>query len=371
MSDRMTRKAGFTLTELVVVIAVALVLVGISIPALAKARSHGRLVTCANNLRQIHAAFNLRTSGPAPLVRLPDAGEWQGLVAGSAQAADRLLWCPDGTAAEAADGPSGIVFNTWHGNGQGNPNSSRLHGQAPWRPYFEHISDDRWIEVRFYMPNRPEIRLVVEHTRLSGESWQAVVLEEPETFRTDAILLSDGKRMTNIAAGAAIEYSATRPTDYGYNLMASNLTDPRMPRVLVMDYTQSIIDFDGLPLAANDDDSISRIPRDRHLGRINALMSDGSVQSFDGPAIDRHSDELHPRSRMYAIANSRGPEPGAASDYVLAAGAPASGGSDAGGGDGVGNGKDNGNGSGKGNGSGSGNGEDNGTGGGKGKGKPR
>jgi prepilin-type processing-associated H-X9-DG protein len=69
--------------------------------------------------------------------------------------------------------------------------------------------------------------------------------------------------------------------DYGYNIMASDLGQPRQGRRLVMDYQKSIIDFDGFPLPDNNDDDADRwLPKYRHRKKINVLMSDGSVQAM-------------------------------------------------------------------------------------------
>ncbi len=50
---------GFTLVELLVVIAVIAVLVGLLMPVLAGARDRGRQSTCTSNLRQIGVAFRM------------------------------------------------------------------------------------------------------------------------------------------------------------------------------------------------------------------------------------------------------------------------------------------------------------------------
>jgi prepilin-type N-terminal cleavage/methylation domain-containing protein len=52
------RHAGFTLVELLVVVAVIALLIGLLLPALTKAREQGRLMICLNNARTITMAAN-------------------------------------------------------------------------------------------------------------------------------------------------------------------------------------------------------------------------------------------------------------------------------------------------------------------------
>jgi prepilin-type N-terminal cleavage/methylation domain-containing protein len=75
-------RAGFTLIELLVVIGIIVVLVGILVPVVGRARASGQSAACLSNLRQISLAFHSyadanKTSLPDPSV---SQESWESLL---------------------------------------------------------------------------------------------------------------------------------------------------------------------------------------------------------------------------------------------------------------------------------------------------
>lgn len=77
MKIRTSRRAGFTLVEIMIVVAIIGLLAAIAIPNFVKARETAQTNACVNNLRQIDGAVDqyaleagLTTGGSAPMAQL-------------------------------------------------------------------------------------------------------------------------------------------------------------------------------------------------------------------------------------------------------------------------------------------------------------
>ncbi|MHB9026557.1 MAG: type II secretion system protein [Armatimonadota bacterium] len=96
------KRHGFTLVEIMVVIAITTLLAGMLFVVFAKAREKARQTVCLSNQRQIGMALLMAAQDRGEV--LPDAGEWQEVV--NAYGVTSKLWdCPSNSAQGTASAP--------------------------------------------------------------------------------------------------------------------------------------------------------------------------------------------------------------------------------------------------------------------------
>ena len=296
----MKRTNGFTLIEVLLVIAILGLLAGMLFPPFRRSRAKGRQLRCASNLRQIAIAYGCHMaddekSRARPLIGFGWAGELLSYLH-----TPKILICPGdralggGTGRDGETGRSGlpgIVVDVWGRYDmpleEGPLTRRKQLSATTYLLCFEDIrptgGDMDFNDLVLRIEELPDGRARI--TVVSIEAGYHFSLLGPER----QVLLYD----LHEHIGESIMVSRVK-TSYGINGMVRQL-EPGARSILLLDYPREVADCAG-PDALDDwDDWTDRsglYSFARHLRRCNVLFADGSLRPLSPPDIDPDDPKL-------------------------------------------------------------------------------
>jgi len=299
-SDR-RRTAGFSIPEVLAVVAVIVIILSILLPSLGQGREAAWRAHCASNQHQVHIAMKNANKMTTSYSRLPNPGGWVGFVWD--QGAAEALVCPKGKAMKSegleevysVQVSGGLTTYSWlkdikAGNLSGDGQLCRIYQGAYTGTFGE--SGKTWIEDVWgqklkenemgvgYDNDGGYVVQYGEHTTIhslnapgdagigsnhwvckgiGGAGWKGEVIMQ----------LTGGAYVDKVDPAVQIGSS-----HYGMNTRVSDQKH-RPGQILLMDYERTIIRMGAVGSFADDFDKLFA---KRHYLQANVLFVDGSVQ---------------------------------------------------------------------------------------------
>lgn len=288
-------RQAFTLTEVVICVAVLVILVAVLVPAVSRARAQSRVVTCTANLRQIDVATRA-WSQKFNDMRLPGAS-WPGAVESMTDplTSARILACPDAL-------PFYSVTNTTLPPGTDPPEFFaevlvKNNGGHPVE--WTQVNENQWIATKWYhkdaKPSGPQ-KATFTFDRVAGNDWVCTpTYIYPDKYKgveppihihsvfNDVMYYDVKVGQTYAITGSPVSPVTTTEyllaTSYGQNTLMDNRLLPKGKRVRIMDYNKLTVIVDS--------DAPGTYLIGRHYGKShNVLFTDGSVELLNVKDLD-------------------------------------------------------------------------------------
>lgn len=277
-------RTAFTLSELLVSIAIIGVLASLGIPAVFQARQSARRAECTNNLRQLGLAYGQRVAQSGTLALATPAG-WSQSLGKFVENNSTVFVCPNGNTETGAAGMScRVVHGGWP------VQSIPLEPGTRCQKHNETASSyELWIED-WNNWDFADLRLLVESQPDGTQRVTVILVNSSSTF---TILSDDGTALLenvdhhNWRGRSCIAASARG--SYGVNSHCDRFTASDRNKLLLLEYEKRVANVVGPD--ANDD--FKSLVAARHQGLCNVLLADGSVSSHAIDEIDPSNLIIH------------------------------------------------------------------------------
>jgi len=276
---------GFTLVELLVVIAVTSILLALLMPAVQASRESARRVQCASNLHNFGVAYAHKSSLRASRPFIKPSG-WEVQLAPFMEESSSLQ-CPT---ADETPGQASLVCQVHHG---GWPVQSIPFEAGPrcLKKNETAHSYELWFEDWNNWDYR-DLRVLVEQQASGSEKVTVILLDSSSTFdiltETGTPILPNLNQHNWRGKTFVVDLSSA---SYGINNRCDAFSLGDSHKILLVEYKKTLANVVG-PDAT---DNFAAMAAPRHAEHCNVLFADGSVANVDISEVDPADLEIHDR----------------------------------------------------------------------------